>query len=482
LIASSSPALRALILIHRWLGIAFCLLFAMWFATGIVMHFVPFPALTEAERIGGLQSIDRAQIRLGPSEAISASKINDATRVRLLMRADGPVYIVQGASSTAAVRATDLLPANVQTKTSAITIAEAHALRRGIQGAATFAGLDDYDQWTVPNNLDMHRPLYKIAVSDAAGTELYVSSLTGEIVRDTTRAERWWNYAGSVTHWIYATSLRRNWRAWDATVWWLSLAALFTALAGAALGVLRLEFERGRVATPYRAWHAWHHWLGLSCMTFVLTWIFSGWLSMDHGRLFSAYSAGAASGVSTIDGQAWNKTGMVEGIPPDAVEIEWFAFDNKIYRRDRRSLESQQLLLPGAPAQSSEPFLQAQTVTEAISRLVSGCAPAVALGPSDDYPIASSMPNAPVYRTVCATTWLHVDGANGAPLEALDASRRAYRWLYSALHTLDFPALTARPALRTGFVIVLCLFGLAFSMTGVVIGWRRLRRKFAATT
>ena len=35
--------MRALILLHRWLGVAFCLLFAMWFATGIVMHFVPFP-------------------------------------------------------------------------------------------------------------------------------------------------------------------------------------------------------------------------------------------------------------------------------------------------------------------------------------------------------------------------------------------------------------------------------------------------------
>jgi uncharacterized iron-regulated membrane protein len=45
--------MRTLVLLHRWLGIAFCLLFAMWFATGMVMHFVPFPALTEAERVGG---------------------------------------------------------------------------------------------------------------------------------------------------------------------------------------------------------------------------------------------------------------------------------------------------------------------------------------------------------------------------------------------------------------------------------------------
>ncbi len=33
--------------LHRWWGVAFCLLFAMWFATGIVMHFEPYPARHE---------------------------------------------------------------------------------------------------------------------------------------------------------------------------------------------------------------------------------------------------------------------------------------------------------------------------------------------------------------------------------------------------------------------------------------------------
>jgi hypothetical protein len=60
-------------------------------------------------------------------------------------------------------------------------------------------------------------------------------------------------------------------------------------------------------------------------------------------------------------------------------------------------------------------------------------------------------------------------------MEKLDPSRRAYRWFYSALHTFDVPALTARPALRTALIVTLCGLGLAFSLTGVVIGWRRLR-------
>jgi hypothetical protein len=40
--------MRVLATIHRWWGVAFCLLFAMWFLSGIVMHFVPFPARSES--------------------------------------------------------------------------------------------------------------------------------------------------------------------------------------------------------------------------------------------------------------------------------------------------------------------------------------------------------------------------------------------------------------------------------------------------
>jgi glutamate/tyrosine decarboxylase-like PLP-dependent enzyme len=89
------------------------------------------------------------------------------------------------------------------------------------------------------------------------------------------------------------------------------------------------------------------------------------------------------------------------------------------------------------------------------------------------------MPNAPVYRSVCGNVWFHVDAASGAILERLDPSRRAYRWLYSGLHTMDFPMLSAHPTLRAALIVILCGCGFVFSLTGVVIGWRRLRLRFA---
>ena len=39
---------------HRWLGIALCLLFAMWFVSGVVMMYVGYPKLTVHERLAHL--------------------------------------------------------------------------------------------------------------------------------------------------------------------------------------------------------------------------------------------------------------------------------------------------------------------------------------------------------------------------------------------------------------------------------------------
>jgi hypothetical protein len=329
--------MRALTLLHRWLAVPLAPLFAMWFASGIVMHVVPYPALSEAERAAGLAPVEIDRVTHGPRDAAVASGIADVTGISLQQRSDGPIYIVSGGGRLAALHADDLTSADAGTADLALAVAIAHARNRGLDPArATLVDSVRRDQWTVAGDLDAHRPLWRVALNDRAGTELYVSSVTGEVVRDTTRRERWWAYAGSVPHWLYPVALRAHPRAWTATVWVISGLASIAAIAGLALGVAMLVARRGGLSTSGR-WHAWHHALGLLCAAVVLAWIVTGWLSVDAGRMF--------------------------------------------------------------------------------------------------------------------------------------ASRK----LYGALHTLDFPALTARPALRTALVIGLCACGLAFSLTGCIIAWRRVR-------
>jgi hypothetical protein len=466
----------AIVFLHRWLGVAFCLLFAMWFATGIVMHFVPFPSLTEAERFSGLTPMESTKAIMPVADAVAASGITDATRVRLIQRSDGPVYVVSSSTRVRAVHASDGADASVEFPEVALAIARDHARNRGLASThAEIVAHADYDQWSVPNGFDRHRPLFRVALGDEAGTEIYISSRTGEIVLDTTRSERGWNWVGSVVHWIYPTILRSNWALWDQVVSNLSLVALIAALLGAVLGLVRVRIRGRRMSSPYRGWHAWHHILGLISTAFVLTWIFSGWLSMDHGRLFSRGQLTPAEAAVTSAPPDWKSVPPADRRPQAAREVEWFGFNGELYRRERIALDKQLLVRPNGEEQGA---LTAQEAGGLVAQLAAGCSTPLALADNDDYPAQSVVAGSPVYRVRCGELWFDMDSADGNVLQRLDASRRAYRWFYTALHTLDFPILMAHPLVRDDLVVGLCVLGLVFSITGIVIGWRRLRLSF----
>jgi hypothetical protein len=76
-----------------------------------------------------------------------------------------------------------------------------------------------------------------------------------------------------------------------------------------------------------------------------------------------------------------------------------------------------------------------------------------------------------------AGTRLYLDSQSGRVLLKQDASRRVYRWLYSALHHWDFGWLQIRP-LWDAWMLPLVLMGIVLGGTSVVLGWKRLRADF----
>ena len=469
--------MRVLTWLHRWWGVLFCLLFAMWFASGIVMRFVPFPSRSEGDRFAALFPIDPAGVVHGPAEAIAKSGVAGVLRVRLIGRRDGPIYLISGVSAERALRASDLADGRVCSEPTALEIATGYARSRGLDASrAHVTGLIALDQWSVSGEFDSDRPLYRVALDDGSGTELYVASTTGDVVLLTTQKARALNYLGSVAHWLYPTALRQHRLAWSALMWWLSLVAMIGAGLGVVAGLARLS-RRGRRATPvYRGLQAWHHYLGLVFAPFILGWIFSGFLSMDDGR---------SSSSTTVRGDALSLAGPPAWglLPPDEMqhlvatskEIEWFALAGRIYRRERTGPREQRLAL-AVPDTGVAPdvraFLRGDEIESAARQLGGDCAPAAAAAPDDAKP---ALRKAPVFRIICGNIWYEIDGSTGALLNRLDPPGRAYRWLFGRLHTFDFPALQSRPMLRATIIIALCLGGLAFSLSGVVLAWRRLR-------
>ncbi|WP_254608297.1 PepSY domain-containing protein, partial [Achromobacter ruhlandii] len=89
----------------------------------------------------------------------------------------------------------------------------------------------------------------------------------------------------------------------------------------------------------------------------------------------------------------------------------------------------------------------------------------------------------PVWRLVFddpQASWVYLDPRTGQVLSRQDRGNRASRWLFAFLHSWDWTGLLARRPLWDILLVFLSLGGVALSLTGVVIGWRRLGRKLRA--
>ena len=272
---------------HRWISIALCLMFAAWFASGIVMIYVPFPSLSDGERIERSEFVDTSDIT-SLSESFKAAEINIASRIRLLQYQERPILVVEGDSSKVVA-----VFADSSELVSEITAENSRDIAEKFSDSPIISVSDQimYDQWVVHDRFDPYRPFFRVDLDDEDRTHLYVSTKTTEVLQKTNRQQRLWNYFGAVIHWIYPTVIRKDWALWDQLVWWVSLFGILGVIAGIILGLKHsvTGWKRGSqlLSSPFSGWLAWHHKLGFIFGVFVLLWIFSGWLSMDHGRLFS---------------------------------------------------------------------------------------------------------------------------------------------------------------------------------------------------
>ncbi|WP_020168527.1 MULTISPECIES: PepSY domain-containing protein [Methylotenera] len=473
-------ATRYLSLWHRWLGIFACILFMLWFATGLVLHFVHFPELSAEEKFAGLKPIAMQNVKLSLYEAIrSLPYFERITRAKLVMSGNRPVYVVQHDKNVNGIYADTGEVLQTISTNAALVIANQYAEQHGIDvQKKAYASLDDVDQWTVSNGLDAYRPLHRVLINDDEKTELYISDITGEVVRDTTQFERGWNYVGSVVHWIYPTFLRKHWDIWNWLVWTLSLIALIAAITGIILGVMRLRWNHVKSISPFRGMHYLHHLGGVLVATFLLTYILSGWLSMDHGLLFSRNNITATQRIVLTGGKInWQKFNSVDtSFVAGAKQLEWVQLAGNPYVIATFNQDSQKVL---SQLGVSDDFAFSAFTSQS-TQLLEGanCTIPILVDKNDAYRSATAKPSAQLLRVVCddaKKTWFHIDGSNAQIIEKIDHSRRWYRWLYGGLHTLDFPVLDTHPQFKTALVMIFCVLGFMFSLTGVVLSLRRLR-------
>jgi uncharacterized iron-regulated membrane protein len=472
---------RLLYLAHRWLGIVTCLLCVMWFVSGLVMLYVPFPAWTQQERLATLPAIDGRAIAVTPDEAVAASGLKTKpSSVRIEMYGDEPVYRLAARDAQAAVSAVD------RRVIRRVTVEDAKQRLAAVYpgSAISYVGPVERDQWTVTRRFDPHRPLYLFALNDAADSKIYVSSQTGEIVQNSTQSERFWNWLGAIPHWIYFTPIRKDQELWRQAVMWASGPVIIGAIAGLWIGLLRIRprrrYARGAM-TPYKGWMKWHHVGGLVGGLFLTTWIFSGWLSVNPFHWFARTAVSPAQlerYASPRDQYGIGLEALKAASETPAREISTTFFRGRALIIARNGEE--RAVFDGATAAPIE--LSEDDLVAAGRALYPGheIVSHKLLTEDDLYWYSHHTARVlPVLRLVFndpAATWVHIDPVTGQVLNISDESARYRRWLFNFLHDFDLPVLLQNRPLRDILIWLLSAAGLVISVSGVVIAWRHLSK------
>lgn len=483
---------RYLILSHRYLGIALCLLFCLWFASGfVIMYTGGMPQLSESERLTRLPALALSEVELSPESARLALRRSEFPT--LTTRLGRPAYVFSRNPVQVLFADNGELLTSSMISSRQIAADFLHAPPDDLERVGL---IESVDQWTL--GLRSELPLQKYSADDGQGTEIYVSASRGRVVLHTTSRDRLLAWLGAIPHWLYFLPLRADSALWSATVITLaSVGVVFVAL-GLLLMFTQLRWQHwpslARVL-PYRGLMKWHYVLGIGFGWCVLTWIFSGLLSMEP------YSWNRASGLgfnaaayygARADGSAFESVESVAdlaGVEGSLKEIRFHAFAGKAFyelsiggdgsagaiRREFRSVDSM------------EPhglFADTQILAHLEPAVAANIAAAEILTEYDSYyygrnsrlQLAPPLPVLRVQFDDAARSRYYLSLQTGELVFVSHRANRAERWLYHGLHSLDFNFLYPyRPAWD---VVVWLLLGggLLLSLLGAYLGLARVGR------
>lgn len=483
---------RWLYLLHRWAGIGLCLVMALWFVSGLVMLYVGYPKLTPAEQLRGLAPLPVQGCCVPLEQALQASGLREPKLWRLASVAGQPRYFF-GDGRKALVAVDALTGQRISSVNEDEAVAAARQFAGGVAGQSL--GPVQEDAWTHSRALDAYRPLHRVALQDEARNWLYVSAVSGEVVRDASFTERTWGWAGAWLHWLYIFRGGALGPWWTDIVIGLSLAGCVLGLSGLTVGIWRWRFKgryKSGSRSPYRAPLArWHHVLGLGGGLLALTWVLSGLLSLNPWRVFDA------SGPK-LERQAY-AGGPVQaqlGPQPSAVLAALAERGMAARSLEWRRMGGQQFVW--AQSQGGGLLLDAQALPVPAldeAALLAAAAPMLPqarikqrewLHAYDAYYYAREAhtmtgQNArplPALRLVfddAQAHWVELDPASGAVLQTSHRGQRLERWLFAFLHSFDLPQLLALRPLWDGWMLGFGLAGLALCLSGAWMGWRRVR-------
>lgn len=489
-------------LIHRWTGVLLGVVVFVWFVSGIVMMYYPYPELTPRERLQAtpalvLDGSTRLISFTGARAAVGSASIggSEPTTARLRRWHNRLVYALY-AEHGARLESVALVDAESGALLSPITASEAVAAAREaarISGDAAIDLLPRSDHYFMGNEKQGSFPVFRVAFDDPQQTAVYVAARTGDVVARVTRWARISTWLGTVPHWLYFQDLYYD--HFDAWLWISILlpgVSLLIAVTGIVIGVVQLFPRRWRGSWRVSAYHGmskWHHLSGIAFGAVVFTWTLSGMLEVlgPSSTPGARTMADAAGDVLSWKAANLDATGAFFRAKALALGDTIVAID--MARSGGRAgylvhLRSGNRTWVDATTGAVRRQIDSTAAIDVGRSLVAQASNVVAaelLRLPDAFYYASHGGDLvlPVWRVRFddrEQTTMYLDSVTGLPTAVVTDAVRRWRWWREGLHDFDFPGLVNRRPLWDILVLVLLVGGVVSSVSGVWLLARRLWR------
>jgi len=457
--------------IHKIISSAIALLFLMWFVTGIVLVYHPYPKVAEKLMFKKKETL--------PSSLPELSSV--------LSKMDGEVKslslkLFQGQTLFSFDEAPNITFDVVE------KVAK-HWIDAPIKRVDT---LRQREQWVLFTKYDKELPIYKFYFDDDQKHELFISGRTAEVLQMTTSRQRLWAWLGAIPHKFYLPCIRRDVDVWQNTVAIVSGICLIAALTGWLLGIM-IWIKRYRKKhvwqNPYKKrWYRWHFSYGLVFGVFLIGWALSGIFAMQRVPQWMVPMEGDYSfkssrlwgrGLLPMEDYRLDYRKLKEAYP-DLKEVEWCRYaDIPTYRViagqeeflvDASTNEIKSLQIPEETIVKGLKKIHGEEVEMKVSLLTE----------FDNYYLSRRVDlELPVYKieVVDANGSLYYVNPSTGYIRYLNNNKIVRKWLFNAIHYLDIDWLVARPWLWHTCIWLLCGGCLVVCVSGLVLAWRVLTPK-----
>lgn len=489
---------RIMYSIHRILGTLLCILFLIWFLSAFVMMYHRFPRVSAKEILQKQEILSASRDSLPDIASVIArlphgEKVRKLTLDRSLGRTVFHIRTSKGTYDLSSNPSDSLPPINNKLIHQIATL----------WCSAPIARIDTMhtlDQWIPFGELKKEMPIYKIYFSDDAETQLYVSSQSGEPLQISNKNERLWAWLGAIPHWVYFTWLRQDTALWSKTIIWLSGLGCLMVIAGIWITIdvwRKTRRNRQQGFSPYRKrWYHWHYVSGIFFGIFVLTFTFSGMMSVAdlpewiHKPTLKSPTRILQAHAPKPERYSLDYRTIISAYP-EALQIEWKNFREHPYYtvtdgKTEQYIDATDSLLH--PLQlSEEEIRKAVESIYATDSVAPSHRPQIHISRLNHfetyYRDMSSMyrgrPQLPVWKLTVDdpdNSVFYIHSETGM-VRYVDTSSRWKYWSYTALHRMRLPGLNSNATLRKTVLWILLLGGTVVSITGITLSINYLRRK-----